>query len=105
MRELLFDPMIFYSKQNYQASRFLNIAVFKFFIPGGVSLLSLAGFLEFENELLPLSKILEGHPCRAYRDLGKFVYVPEVTLRSIVRHEGLVIGQDGAEVEFSDVCR
>jgi len=114
MSELLMDPRVFSSQKNYQAQHFLSMAVLKFVVPGVVCISSLGGLLNLENELIPLSKLLEKEPAKAYRNLGDFVYVPEQTLRTIIREDeeqkrsgqqGLQIGQADSKCELPDLAR
>merc|ERR1719271_191479 len=101
--ELLHNPAVLNEPRNHGAQHLLNMVVLKFVGPAIITITTLAGLLNIESELMPLSKIFEKEPCKVYRDLGNFVFVPEKTLRSVM-NDGLEIGADGSECVVADAC-
>lgn len=102
--ELLQTPALFNDARNKQAKDFFNAALVKFVIPGAICLSTLFGLLNIESELMPMSKMVEAHPRKVYRQLSRYIFVQEPVLRKVL-HEGLEIGTGDAECSIADVCK
>jgi hypothetical protein len=82
--DLVRNPAVLNDPRNRLAKEYMNRVFLKFVTPGIVALACLFGMLSLESELMPLSKMLEEHPCRAYRDMGEFVFIQEPVLRILI---------------------
>lgn len=98
--ELLRNPGVLDDPRNRLARDFLHRALIKFVTPGIVALVCLFGMLSLEDELLPLSKMLEDHPCRKYKDMGDCVYIQEPILRILIsRGEDMRRSKESCTIE------
>lgn len=104
LAELISNPNLLNDERNKYAKDFLNDVFLTFVMPSLVCLMTLNGLLNLESELMPLSKMLESHPRKAYRQLGCYAYVPEPVLRKLVAR-GVEAWHDDAACTIEDLCR